>query len=149
MCVCSVPESCLTLCNSMDCSLPGSSVLGIFQARILEWVALLQGIFLTQGLNLCHLYLLHCQFFFLFFFFTTSAKRTCKPPHSGLLLQRIDAFWAVNKSTFYRHGLVKRSQASQTATASVKCTTLSLSGENVYENVYNVLKMIHCEVLSP
>ena len=147
MCVCSVPESCLTLCNSMDCSLPGSSVLGIFQARILEWVALLQGIFLTQGLNLCHLYLLHCQFFF--FFFTTSAKRTCKPPHSGLLLQRIDALWAVNKSTFYRHGLVKRSQASQTATASVKCTTLSLSGENVYENVYNVLKMIHCEVLSP
>ena len=33
-------QSCLTLCNSMDCSLPGSSVHGIFQARILEWVAL-------------------------------------------------------------------------------------------------------------
>ena len=29
---------CLTLCNSMDCSLPGSSVHRIFQARILEWV---------------------------------------------------------------------------------------------------------------
>ena len=30
----------LTLCNPMDCSLPGSSVHGIFQARILEWVAI-------------------------------------------------------------------------------------------------------------
>ena len=35
-----VAQSCLTLCNSMDCSLPGSSVHGIFQARILEWVAI-------------------------------------------------------------------------------------------------------------
>ena len=32
--------SCLTLCNPMDCSLPGSSVHGIFQARVLEWVAI-------------------------------------------------------------------------------------------------------------
>jgi len=40
----------------MDCSLTGSSVLGIFQARILEWVhSLLQGIFLTQGSNQGHL----------------------------------------------------------------------------------------------
>ena len=30
---------CLALCNPMDCSLPGSSVHGIFQARVLEWVA--------------------------------------------------------------------------------------------------------------
>ena len=35
-----VPQSCLTLCNPMDCRLPGSSVHGIFQARILEWVAI-------------------------------------------------------------------------------------------------------------
>ena len=34
-----VVQSCLTLCNPMDCSLPGSSVHGIFQARVLEWVA--------------------------------------------------------------------------------------------------------------
>ena len=33
-------QSCLTLCDPMDCSLPGSSVHGIFQARVLEWVAL-------------------------------------------------------------------------------------------------------------
>ena len=37
----------------MDCSPPGSSVHGVLQARILEWVALLQGIFLTQRLNPC------------------------------------------------------------------------------------------------
>ena len=33
-------QSCLTLCNPMDCSPPGSSVHGILQARILEWVAI-------------------------------------------------------------------------------------------------------------
>ena len=35
-----VAQSCLTLCDSMDCSPPGSSVHGISQARILEWVAI-------------------------------------------------------------------------------------------------------------
>ena len=35
-----VAQSCLTLWDPMDCSLPGSSVLGIFQARVLEWVAI-------------------------------------------------------------------------------------------------------------
>ena len=35
-----VAQSCPTLSDSMDCSLPGSSVLGIFQARVLEWGAI-------------------------------------------------------------------------------------------------------------
>ena len=35
-----VAQSCPTLCNPMDCNLPGSSVQGIFQARALEWVAI-------------------------------------------------------------------------------------------------------------
>ena len=35
-----VAKSCLTLCDLMDCSPPGSSVHGIFQARILEWCAI-------------------------------------------------------------------------------------------------------------
>ena len=40
-CVCAkLLQSCLTLCDPMDCSLPGSSVHGISQARILEWVAM-------------------------------------------------------------------------------------------------------------
>ena len=34
-----VAQSCLTLCNPMDCNPPGSSVHGILQARIVEWVA--------------------------------------------------------------------------------------------------------------
>ena len=34
-----VTQLCLTLWDPMDCSLPGSSVHGILQARILEWVA--------------------------------------------------------------------------------------------------------------
>ena len=35
-----VTQSCPTLCDPMDCSLPGSSVLEILQARILEWIAI-------------------------------------------------------------------------------------------------------------
>ena len=37
-CCCSVTKSCLTLCDPLDWSLPGSSVHGILQARILEWL---------------------------------------------------------------------------------------------------------------
>ena len=33
-------QSCPTLCNPMDCNLPGSSVHGIFEARVLEWGAI-------------------------------------------------------------------------------------------------------------
>ena len=35
-----IVQSCPTLCDPMDCSLPDSSVHGILQARILEWVAM-------------------------------------------------------------------------------------------------------------
>ena len=50
------------LCNPTNHSSPGSSVHGIFQARILEGCHfLLQGIFLTQGWNQCVLRLLHWQ----------------------------------------------------------------------------------------
>ena len=46
-------SACSVMSDSMECSPPGSSVPGIFQPRILEWVAIsfLQWIFLTQGLN--------------------------------------------------------------------------------------------------
>ena len=51
MCV-FVTQLCLNLCDPMDCSLTGSSVHGILQARIPEWLAILsQGIFLTQESN--------------------------------------------------------------------------------------------------
>ena len=56
VCVCVlVTRLCLILCNPMDCCWPGSSVHGILQTRMLEvgCHALLQGVFLTPGLNLC------------------------------------------------------------------------------------------------
>ena len=39
-CCCSITKLCPTLCDPVDCSLPGFSVYGISQARILEWVAI-------------------------------------------------------------------------------------------------------------
>ena len=66
LCTCVPVQSCLTLCDPMDCSPPGSSVHGLFQARkklsaTFSGVVchfLLRGIFLTQGWNPC---LLHWQ----------------------------------------------------------------------------------------
>ena len=65
VCVCVLAtQSCPTLCDRMDCSPPGSSVCGILQARIVEWVAIPfsrrspQSIFPIQGKNLG---LLHCR----------------------------------------------------------------------------------------
>ena len=59
-CIRVVAQSCLTLCDLMDCSRPCSSIHGIFQATVLEWVAISfsGGIFPTQGLNPG---LLHCR----------------------------------------------------------------------------------------
>ena len=57
-------QPCLNLCNPTARSPPGSSVHGILQARILEWVAMpsiLQGIFPTKGSNPRLLRLLHWQ----------------------------------------------------------------------------------------
>ena len=49
--LCFIIQSCLILCKPMDCSPPGSSVHGIFQVRIPEWVSMpsSRGIFPTQG----------------------------------------------------------------------------------------------------
>ena len=59
MCAC----ACSTLCDPMDCSRPGSSVHGIFQARILKGIVISysQGSFPTQGSNPCLLHLLNWQ----------------------------------------------------------------------------------------
>ena len=55
LCCAKLLQSSLTLYDPMNYSLPGSSVHGILQARILEWVTISfsRGIFSTQGLNLC------------------------------------------------------------------------------------------------
>ena len=58
----SCAQSCLTLGDPMDYNPPGSSVHGVFQSRSgATCHFLLQGIFLTQGLNLSLLHLLHCR----------------------------------------------------------------------------------------
>ena len=58
VCVWSVAQSCLTLCNPMGCSPPGSSCLWNLLGKNtgVGYHFLLQGFFLTQGLNLCFLH---------------------------------------------------------------------------------------------
>ena len=46
-----VAQSCTTLCDPMDWNLPGSSVHGIFQARVLEWVAIAFSEIITKNAN--------------------------------------------------------------------------------------------------
>ena len=48
-----VAQSCLTLSDPMDCSLPGSSVHGIFQARVLEWGAIATSFLIFCLLVIC------------------------------------------------------------------------------------------------
>ena len=76
-----VAQSCLTLCNSMAGSPPGSSVHGIFQARILEWVAtpFSRGSF--QHRNFISSYLCQHLLFSLFlldYFFNTCYPNGCE-----------------------------------------------------------------------
>ena len=54
LCCYLVAQPCLTLCDLMDCVAHRALVRGIFQARILEWVAMPS----SRGPNLC---LLHCK----------------------------------------------------------------------------------------
>ena len=57
-----VAQSCLTLSNPMDCSLPGSSIHGILQAKVLEWgaiafsVRLVESKDLVKSLQLTHIF---------------------------------------------------------------------------------------------
>ena len=57
-----VTQSCLTLRNPMDCSLPGSYIYGIFQAKVLEWDAIA---FSEEIFSLSHSIVL--LYFFVFF----------------------------------------------------------------------------------
>ena len=76
-----VAQSCPTLSDPMDCSLPGSSINGIFQARVLEWVVIafsvsrsIGSLQWTVSVNYRVLYCLTCHFqcgslFFVYFGF--------------------------------------------------------------------------------
>ena len=60
-----VAQSCPTLCDPMDCSLPGSSIHGIFQARVLEWGAIAFSDRVVRGKELgdwdCHVCTTMCK----------------------------------------------------------------------------------------
>ena len=76
--LCLVSQSCLTLCKTIDCSPPGSSVHGDSPGKNtgVGCHALLQGIFPTQGLNLG---LWHCrQIFFLNYFYWSIVALQCR-----------------------------------------------------------------------
>ena len=81
-CVCQSLQSCLSLCNPMNCSLPGSSVHGSLQARILEQVAVSssRGSFLTQRPSQPLLSPLHWQ---------TGSSPLCQPESQGALPRKI------------------------------------------------------------
>ena len=64
-----VTQSCPTLCDPTDGSLPGSSVHGIFQARVLEWVAIafsdgITNLFLFNTENIWKYQCMHALWFF-------------------------------------------------------------------------------------
>ena len=54
-----VSQSCLTLSDPMDCSLPGSSVHGIFQGRVLEWGAIAFSKKMRQVYAIHNIHILH------------------------------------------------------------------------------------------
>ena len=84
-------QLCPILCGPVDLGPPGSSVHGILQARILEWVchALLQGIFPTQGSNPRLLHLLQWQ----------ADSLPPAPPGKPLNPHRANEIW--NYTTYY------------------------------------------------
>ena len=59
-----VAQSCPTLSDPMDCSLPGSSVHGIFQPRVLEWGAIAFSIYMYICLYMCKVYM--CVYIYIY-----------------------------------------------------------------------------------
>ena len=78
---CSLLQACLTLCDPMDCSPPGSSVHGILQARILEWVAIPHSRGSFQSRDRTHVFYIASGFF--------TAEPPGKPRKSTILQYKI------------------------------------------------------------
>ena len=96
-------QLCPTLCNLIDCSPPSSFVHGIFQARILEWVAIssTRGIFPTQGSSPHLPCLLHWQVDFLPLHHLGSPRAYClmRPPETSLRmrLRELQGWWTSDR----------------------------------------------------
>ena len=77
-----VAQSCPTLNDPMDCSLPGSSVHGIFQARVLEWDAIAFSLANSKYLYNTHLWgAIYCSTFTFSSVQLLSRVRLCDPKH--------------------------------------------------------------------
>ena len=87
-----VAQSCLTLSDPMDCSLPGSSVSGIFQARVLEWGAIAFSISWCSTTELSAFLILLTMSSFACTFFQVFIQMSP--------LQRAQ-FWPYTQNTFY------------------------------------------------
>ena len=76
MCACPVTKSCLSLCDPMDCSPPGSSIQGTLQARTLEWVAMPSSRGSSPPMDQTRVSCIECGFF---------TSETSGSPHLGIL----------------------------------------------------------------
>ena len=106
-----VAQSCPTLGDPMDCSLPGSSVHGIFQARVLEWMPLVLPVIKRRVLKasaiIVNLYISLCRSISFYFkhLETPWDPLDCSPPGSsvhGILQARILEWVAISFSSLTR-----------------------------------------------
>ena len=111
---------CLTLWDPMDCSLPGSSVHGVLQERILDRVAMPSSRgSLTECSNLCLLQLLHCRWILYQWSTTREVQRIVYLDYIGCIfllekiplkwffktfLYRFQVFWLVYESNWHETG---------------------------------------------
>ena len=92
-----VAQSCLTLSDPMDCSLPGSSVHGIFQARVLGWGATAFSVWRVKD-----------GFFFSFDFLILSSLISSMVFNLELLPRRIQAFPNIQKFKVYLKSSIEK-----------------------------------------
>ena len=98
--LCSVAQSCPTLCDPIDCGPPGSSVHGIFQARILEWVAISYSRGSFQPRDRTHGSGTSC---IAGGFFTTESPGKHPLPHSMFILQCYECELSVGRTSVDRN----------------------------------------------
>ena len=96
-----VAQLCLTLCDSMDCSLPGSTILGIFQARMLEWVAISFSRTSSQLRDWIHISCLAGRFF------TTKPPGKLLSPRNFKRRDRIKTAWLHEQGCISRVSCLK------------------------------------------
>ena len=99
-------QLCLTLCDPIDCSLPGSSVHGLLQARVLKWVAMPSSRGSSQPRDRTHVSFVFCigrRFFFFFFFFLPLAPPE-NPVNTSIITKLSFLWWKHLRSTLSNFG---------------------------------------------